>query len=111
MTITLPDDLKDELERGAKAEGFATVDEYVHIMYIRARQMFDPEDGGPLADFDFGLAPGTDAPERVAARRERLNQMLEEGLNSGPTIPVTPAFWDEMRRRLEERMAAKESPK
>ncbi len=35
MTITLPDEMRGELEREAKAEGFATVDEYVLIMYLR----------------------------------------------------------------------------
>lgn len=102
MTITLPDDLRDELEQGAKAEGYATVDEYVLAMYLRARLT-----GNPLEDFDFGLADWTDTPERVAARRERLNQLIQEGLDSGPAIPVTPEFWEDMRRRLEERMAAR----
>jgi hypothetical protein len=111
MTITLPDGLRDELEQGAKAEGFATVDEYVLIMYLRARHLYEPGGAGPLDDFDFGLVDGTDSPERVAKRRERLNQLLQEGLESGPPIPVTPEFWADMRRRLEERLAAKGAPK
>jgi Arc/MetJ-type ribon-helix-helix transcriptional regulator len=111
MTITLPDELKAELEQGAKAEGFASVDEYVLIMYLRARHVYEPNGAGPLDDFEFGLADDTDSPERVAKRRERLNQLLQEGLDSGPPIPVTPEFWKEMRRRLEERVATKGTPK
>lgn len=110
MTITLPDELRAELEAGAKAEGFATVDQYVHVMYIRAAQMYGP-DGGVLGDFDYGLADWTDTPERVAARRERLNQLLQEGLDSGPAVEATPEFWAEMRRRLEDRMAARGAAK
>jgi antitoxin ParD1/3/4 len=111
MTITLPDELKGELEQGAKAGGFASVDEYVLIMYLRARHVYEPDGTGPMSDFDYGLADDTDTPERVARRRERLNQLLQEGLDSGPPIPVTPQFWEDMRRRLEERMAAKEASK
>lgn len=107
MTITLPDDMREELEQGAKAEGFATVDDYVFVMYLRARHMYGPEAGGLLGDYEHGLAEDTDTPERVAARRDRLNRLIQEGLDSGPAIPVTPEFWAEMRRRLEERMAAK----
>src|SRR6187551_1404177 len=111
MTITLPDEMRDELERGAKAEGFATVDEYVLIMYLRARHVYEPNGAGPLDDFDFGLADGTDSPERVAKRRERLNQLLQEGLDSGSAVEATPVFWTDMRRKLEERLAAKGTPK
>ena len=107
MTITLPDELRDELELGAKAGGFATVDEYVFIMYLRARHTYGENGEGPMSDFDFGLPDDTDSPERVAKRRAHLNQLLQEGLDSGPPIPATPEFWDDMRRRLEERMAAK----
>jgi hypothetical protein len=107
MTITLPDEMRTELEREAKAAGLANVDEYVLMMYLRAKHMHGPRGEELMGDFDLSLADGTDTPERIAKRRERLNQLIQEGLDSGPSIPVTPEFWAEMRRRLEERMAAK----
>jgi hypothetical protein len=111
MTITLPDEMRAELEQEAKAAGFATVDEYVLVMYLRAKHIYGARGEEFMGDFDLGLAEDTDSPERVAARRERLDQLIQEGLDSGPAIPVTPEFWDDMRRRLEERLAAKGTTK
>ncbi len=111
MTITLPDEWRDELKEGAAAAGCATVDEYILKMYHLARHAFGPSGNELMSDFEFGLADDTDTPERVAARRERLNQLIQEGLDSGPPIRVTPQFWEDMRQRLEERMAAKGTAK
>jgi hypothetical protein len=111
MTITLPDEFREELEQGAKAAGFATVDEYVLVMYLRANHAFGPCGEHLTGDYDLGLADGTDTPERVAARRERLNQLIQEGLDSGPAIPVTPEFWEDLRRRVEAKVAAKGAAK
>lgn len=111
MTITLPDDMREELEQEAKTAGFATVDEYILVMYLRAKHSWGPNGEDLLGDFEYGLADGTDSPERVAARRERLNQLIQEGLDSGPAVEATPEFWADMRRRLEERLAAKGTAK
>ncbi len=109
MTITLPDEMRGELEREAKAEGFATVDEYVLIMYLRAKHTHGTSGENFMGDFDLGLSEEMDSPERVAQRRENLNRLLQEGLDSGPSIPVTPQFWDDMRRRVNEKLKAKEA--
>jgi hypothetical protein len=111
MTITLPEELREELTEGAKAAGVASLDEYVLRMYLRARHAFGPSGDGIMDDFEFGLADGTDTPERLAVRRERLNQLIQEGLDSGPPIRVTPQFWEDMRQRLEDRMAARGAAK
>ena len=34
---------------------------------------------------------------------QSLNDKLLEGLDSGPAIEVTPAFWDALRRRIKNR--------
>jgi len=45
--------------------------------------------------------------ERIAREDEQAEQELEtfalEGLNSGDAIKPDPAYWDDKRRRLEER--------
>jgi hypothetical protein len=87
MTITLPDEMREELEAGAKAEGFATVDESVKIMYIRAKHCHGVGEDNSLGDFDFRLSEEMDSPERIAKRRERINQLIQEGLESGPLTP------------------------
>jgi hypothetical protein len=107
MTITLPDEARKEIEAEAAAEGFATVDEYIWIMYLRAKHSHGPAGENFLGDYDLGLTEEMDSPERVAQRRENLERLLQEGLDSGPPIPVTPEFWEDMRRRVEEKLAAK----
>jgi antitoxin ParD1/3/4 len=36
--------------------------------------------------------------------RERLEQLLLEGIESGPATPMTPQDWDDLRRRVEQRL-------
>jgi hypothetical protein len=65
MTITLPEEIRNELVTRASAEGFASVDEYVLSVVAS----------------DLGTAESnTFSPEE----RERLRALAEEGLNSPP---------------------------
>ena len=92
MTITLPDELRDELERKARAAGCATILEYFLSLVPEDDEEADGSDSaGPP-----GLSPKT---------RAELEAMLVAGMNSGPPIRDTPEFWEERRRVLEERMA------
>ncbi len=78
-TVTLPDELRDTLERGAKAEGIASVEGYVQLLTERDRE----------ADSPFGELPDEDA-EKL---RVRLLALVHEGLDSGPAEVVGPDFW------------------
>jgi|GEM_PF-1402626 hypothetical protein len=88
MTITLPDELREPLERKARAAGFATVAEYL----CRLVEEDIEEDEITPAELGFASAG-------------QLEAKLEAALDSGPPIPVTPAFWDDHKRRVNERMA------
>lgn len=92
MTITLPDELKDELERKARAAGFVTVAEYVCWL---VQQEAAPDDEVTPEDLGF-------------ANEAELEAKLEASLNSGPPIPVTPEFWDELRKDAAARTPAGE---
>jgi antitoxin ParD1/3/4 len=81
MTITLPDELRDELERKARAAGFDTVAEYVCWLVREA----DTADATPQ---DLGYASEAELEAKLLA-----------SLDSGPPIPITPAFWEECRAR------------
>ena len=98
MTIRLPDDLKAELERKAHTAGFATVAEYLLSLVPEEDEGADEVVGaaGPP-----GLSPKT---------RAELEAMLDAGMASGPPIRMTPEFWEERRRVLEERMSGSPTP-
>ena len=95
MTITLPDELRDELDRKARAAGFATILDYFLSLV--------PE-GGEVED---EVADSAGPPGLSPKNRAELEAMLDAGMNSGPPIRDTPEFWEERRRVLEERMAGR----
>jgi antitoxin ParD1/3/4 len=71
LTISLPDSLKDFIEREVRTKGYGNVSEYVR-----------------------GLLRDAQAKEADA----RLETLLIEGLSSGKDIPVSPEFWRELRQ-------------
>lgn len=87
MTITLPDDMREQAERQARAAGFATVEEYMADL-VR-------EDGEQYPD--TGPTPG-----RSFSTREELERLLDETIGQ-PVRTMDEAFW----KRLDERIAAK----
>ena len=93
MTITLPDEMRERVETRAKLHGYASVTEYI-------LSLLDDEENG-TENVDALSSP----PELTPRSRAELEAMLDAGMNSGPPIRVTPEFWEERRRILEERMA------
>lgn len=45
--------------------------------------------------------------DRKRKAHEQLDAALQEGLDSGPSIEVTPQFWVEFRQELKRRLVAK----
>ena len=76
MNISLPDAMKAFVEEQVQSGGFGTVSEYVRDLVRR------------------------DQKERA---QDRLEALLLEGLESGPGDPVTPEFWNNLRREVQER--------
>ncbi|HSQ54205.1 MAG TPA: hypothetical protein VLM40_00555 [Gemmata sp.] len=87
MTITLPEELRDVVERNAKAAGFATVAEYLSWLV-----QTDEAGDAVLSPEDFGFASTTE-----------MEAALLASLNSGPTVEATPEFWAELRKRVADR--------
>jgi antitoxin ParD1/3/4 len=48
--------------------------------------------------------------DRQLQEWNRLEELVREGLNSGDPIPVTPEYWEEKKRRLQERFAEAAKP-
>jgi antitoxin ParD1/3/4 len=82
LNISLPEQLKDFVEAQVANGGYGTASEYV-------RQLI------------------REAAKRVA--EDRLEQLLLEGLHSGPATEMTEADWVELRRRARERHARRKT--
>jgi antitoxin ParD1/3/4 len=71
LTISLPDSLKNFIEREVQSKGYGNVSEYVR-----------------------GLLRDAQAKEADA----RLEALLIEGLTTGEDIPLSPDFWSELKQ-------------
>lgn len=96
MTITLPEEVAVRVEALAKRYGYPSATEYL-VQLVEEAEL-------------EALAADLPGPPGLTPRnREELEKMLEEGMNSGPPVRVTPEFWEERRRVLEERMAKRKA--
>jgi antitoxin ParD1/3/4 len=81
MNISLPDEMKAFVEDEAVKKGFGTVSEYMRAI-IREQQA-------------------------QQAERARLDALLIEGLESGPSTPLTQEDWDHIKREGKKLIAAR----
>ena len=80
MNISLPEPLKEFIEEQVSAGGYGTVSEYLREL-IRANQK-----------------------QRA---QEKLEQLLLEGINSGPATPMTKQDWIDIRAEVHKRIAGR----
>ena len=80
MNISLPDALKEFVDAQVKNRGYSTSSEYVRDL-IRNDQVRQAE--------------------------QRLAALMLEGLESGPAVPVTEAYWNHKRDALKQRHPAR----
>lgn len=71
LTISLPDSLKEFIDREVQTKGYGNVSEYVR-----------------------GLLRDAQTKEADA----RLEALLIEGLTTGEDIPLSPDFWSELKQ-------------
>jgi antitoxin ParD1/3/4 len=83
LTISLPDSLKDFIEREVETKGYGNVSEYVR-----------------------GLLREAQTREADA----RLETLLIEGLASGDEILLSPEFWTELRRDAAKMLSRRHRP-
>lgn len=78
MNISMPASMRAFIRRRMREGGFGNASEYVRHL-VRE--------------------------DHKAAARERLQELLREGWESGPAVEVTPKFWADLRKRVEGRAA------
>lgn len=84
MNISLPPTLKDWVDEQVSRRGFGTASEFV-------RQMLREEQQREL--------------------RQRIDAALIEGIESGPSTPMTAQDWDDIRREGRRRLAKRKKAK
>lgn len=84
MNISLPDPLKDFIERQVASGRYSSVSEYVREL-VRADEKFKA--------------------------REKLEALLLEGLRSGEATGMTRKDWEDIRRQALARIQARKSPR
>ncbi len=83
LTISLPDSLRQFIDREVETKGYGNVSEYVR-----------------------GLLRDAQASEADA----KLESLLIEGLSEGKDIRVSPQFWSELRRDAAKVLAKQKQP-
>jgi antitoxin ParD1/3/4 len=83
LTISLPDSLKEFIEREVQTKGYGNVSEYVR-----------------------GLLRDAQAKEVDV----RLEALLIEGLTKGKDIPLSPEFWSELKQDAAKILARRKEP-
>lgn len=86
MTITLPDDVREQAERQVKAAGFASVSDYLADLVREDDETGTPPDS--LSGYTY----------------EELGKLLDAA-KVGPWVPADEAFWEERHRKLAEFVA------
>ena len=76
MNISLPNSLKQFVQEQVAGGGYGNVSEFIRELIREAQRQ---------------------------KARNKLEQLLLEGLESGDPIPATPEFWEKMRNELIER--------
>jgi antitoxin ParD1/3/4 len=86
VTISLPESLKEFVDRQMTSKGFGNVSEYFRTLLREAQEK---------------------------EREARLEELLLEGLNSGKDIPLDAKFWKNLRAEalamIEERKKRKQT--
>jgi len=85
MIITLPDEIREELERKAKNAGFHSIEKYVTELI--------QTDEGPNT-----IPEPSPGAKFTVNNREELEAKLLEGINTRGDVLVDHSFWEQRRK-------------
>jgi Arc/MetJ-type ribon-helix-helix transcriptional regulator len=105
MNISIPDSLRPWVEEQARL-GRKTPDEFV------AAVLYDAQARGDESGWEAVLReamsdgdPASVSDEDLARRKKEIEAKLLEALASGPSVEVTPEFWEGIRQEVRDRQA------
>ena len=78
VTVRLPPHLKNFVDAEVSARNYASAGEYISLLVQKAH---------------------------LVKNRERVEELLLEGLDSGPATPMTAQDWEDIRQEIRERLA------
>lgn len=79
LNVSLPDTLRDFLEERVAQGGYPTASDYLRDLVQE---------------------------DQRRKAQDRLDALLQEGLDSGPETPMTSQDWDDIRREVQRRTSA-----
>jgi Arc/MetJ-type ribon-helix-helix transcriptional regulator len=82
LTISLPDDTLKFLEQKAREGGHASVDAYVGAVLHAIR---------------------------LDEAKRKFEAKIQEAIDSGPAVPLTPEFWVDLEREIFEQLEAEKA--
>lgn len=84
LTVSLPDDTVKYLEEKARQGGHASVDAYLAAVLYEIR---------------------------LDEAKRKFEAKVQEAIDSGPMVPLTPDFWDELEREVFEQLESERQAK
>jgi antitoxin ParD1/3/4 len=103
MNISLPDALGSIAEQLAAQAGFNNADEYVAELIRRDHELQQSPDSylrQTLAGADLASVN----EEVLARRKQKIEALLIQGLESGPATLMTADGWAALRQRVQEKL-------
>jgi hypothetical protein len=106
MNISIPESFHPLLKQKATQAGYNSIEEYALQILLVGLGADSGDDNDAwlreaLADCD---EPALVTQEALAKRKQEINALLIEGLESGPVRPMTPKDWQAIRKRVETRL-------
>jgi len=117
LNVSMPDDLRDFVDRRTREGGFSTPTEYVRSLIRSDRQQTQqtPFEALILKWFRQGhLSESEEAslpPGLLDRTRQSLEKLLTDGLDSGPASPMTDEDWKTLREKAETRWSKRANGK
>jgi antitoxin ParD1/3/4 len=108
--ISLPDVLRAAAEEQAARAGFPSADEYVADLVRRDLEERQEPDVHLRRALAGGGDPAGVTEEALGVRKQEVEALLIEGLDSGPAAPMTAEDWAALKRRVHDRLNKQNGP-